>query len=232
MTFSTDGLSVGLVMPVHRDLPWQTCKSLVETQALFQAKNIPLGITMQAGSSVIEAARSRAAHAFLQTEHTRLFWIDSDIGWKPEDFLKLSLYSTVMDVVCGAYCSKSDDTPFMMAGFVGDTSNEYGCLEVKGLGLGFTCVRRNIMEELAAKSRKLKFPDIKDPIPHIFRCDTDNGEFRGEDVAFFSDVRALGYKVWLDPSVTLQHIGSKAYSASLLDIMLTEPVTSTSMPNP
>ena len=226
MKFSTDGLSVGLVMPVHRDLDWRVCKSLVETQALFQTKNIPFRITLQVGSSIIEAARSRAAHQFMQDDCTRLFWVDSDIAWKPADFLTLALYSTKkgMDVVCGAYCAKAEPPSFAFAGFEGQTSNEYGCLETKGLGLGFTCVHRKIIEELSAKAQKLKFPDMPDPIPHFFRCDTDNGEFRGEDIAFFSDVRALGYKVWLDPSVTLQHIGSKAYSASLLDMMLTEPV--------
>lgn len=221
-------------MPVHRDLPWQVVQSLCETLGLFQANGIPLAIQMQVGSSIIEAARSRAVHAFLQSDCTRLFWVDSDIAWAPDDFLKLALYSTKMDVVCGAYCAKQDDVQFALAGLVGDTSNEYGCLEVMGLGLGFTCVHRKIIEELSAMAPKLKFPDNPEPIPHIFRCDTTEGQFRGEDIAFFSDVIALGHKVWLDPKVKLRHIGNKAYSAQLFELMLTEPVAESNspMPNP
>lgn len=232
--FNTTGLSVGLVMPVHRDLPWQVVQSLIETQVIFQAHGIPLKIQMQVGSSIIEAARSRAVNGFLQTDATRLFWVDSDIAWAPDDFLKMALLSTKMDVVAAAYCTKSDDQQFALAGFNSDQSNEFGCLDCKGLGLGFTIVHRKIMEELAAKAPKLKFPDIKEPIPHIFRCDTTtSNEFRGEDIAFFSDVIALGYKVWLDPTIKLRHIGNKAYSARLIDIMQTEPaVPQPTMPNP
>ncbi len=211
-------------MPVHRDLPWQTVKSLVETQDVLRAKNIQLVIQMQVGSSIIEAARSKSVHEFLQGSCSRLFWVDSDIAWNPEDFLKLALYSTKMDVVCGAYCSKKDEPNFMIAGFASDTSNEYGCLEVLGLGLGFTCVHRKIMEELAAKSRRLKFPDVDVPVAHIFHCDTTGEEFRGEDIAFFNDVRSLGYKVWLDPTVQLKHIGNKAYSADFMAGLQTTPV--------
>lgn len=233
-TFNTAGLSVGLVMPVHRDLPWQVVQSLIETQVIFQTHGIPLKIQMQVGSSIIEAARSRAAHGFLQTDATRLFWVDSDIAWAPDDFLKMALLSTKMDVVCGAYCAKAEPVQFALAGLNSNVSNEYGCLDVKGLGLGFTIVHRKIMEELSAKAPKLKFPDMKDPIPHVFRCDTTtNNEFRGEDIAFFSDVIDLGYKVWLDPKITLRHIGNKAYSAQLFDIMQTEPAEpQPTMPNP
>ena len=51
----------------------------------------------------------------------------------------------------------------------------------------------------------------------IFRFDEPNGEARGEDIAFFADVCDLGYKVNLDPTVTLGHIGEKEFRASFLD---------------
>jgi hypothetical protein len=234
-TFSTAGLSVALVMPIHRDMNWLTAKSVVDTVTLFHSTKIPLTIIWQAGNSIIEAARSRATREFLKTDFTRLFWVDSDIAWEAADFLKLALYSTEMDVVCGAYCNKKDDGSFALSGFASNVSNERQCLEITGIGLGFACVNRKIMEELAAKAPRLKFPDVDEPVAHIFRCDSLGGEFRGEDMAFFSDVRALGYKVWLDPHVKLQHIGHKAYSASFIDCLVTEPVispTQPTMPNP
>lgn len=216
--FDLTGLSVGLVMPVHRDLPWQVVKSLIETQVLFQCKGIPLRITMQVGSSIIEAARSKSVHEFLQTDANRLFWIDSDIAWEPDDFLRLVVLSTKMDAVCAAYPSKKDPPVFMLGGLDDDgIENEWGCLAIIGAGLGFTVVNRTIIEQLVEKSPRLKFPDVNDPVAHVFRCDTTGNEFRGEDMAFFSDIRELGHKVWMDPTITLSHIGSHAYRASIMD---------------
>ena len=56
-----------------------------------------------------------------------------------------------------------------------------------------------------------------DPIPSIFRCDDEGGEARGEDFAFFADVRALGYDVCLDPRALLGHVGTKNYKRSVLE---------------
>ncbi len=55
------------------------------------------------------------------------------------------------------------------------------------------------------------------PIARIFRCDSDKGWFRGEDMAFFADVRALGYQTNLDPQIDLGHIGPKEYRGSILE---------------
>jgi len=114
---------------------------------------------------------------------------------------------------------------FMMDNLADDgVANEWGCIPTKGLGLGFSVIARPIIENLAARAPKLRFPGVDEPIPHLFRCDSIGDLFRGEDVAFFSDIRALGHKVWLDPSITLSHIGSKAYTASVLDHLIKEPL--------
>jgi hypothetical protein len=42
-----------------------------------------------------------------------------------------------------------------------------------------------------------------------FHADDPGGG--GEDVAFFADVRALGFKVWLDATINLGHVGAKVY---------------------
>jgi hypothetical protein len=38
-------------------------------------------------------------------------------------------------------------------------------------------------------------------------------------MAFFSDIRDLGYQVNIDPNVTLGHVGPKEYRASILDYL-------------
>lgn len=215
---SIQDVSVMLAMPTHRDIPVPTVVSLLETADLMRTKGIPFEIQMQVGGSIIETARSKVASLFLQSDKSRLFWVDSDIKWKADDFLRLLALSTKMPVVSGIYPSKSDPPLFFLSVEKSEVeTNEFGCFPVKGVGLGFTVIRRDVIESLAKDAPLLKFPDLPEPIPHIFRCDSENGEFRGEDMAFFADIRALGHPVFIDPSVTLGHVGSKTYTASIRD---------------
>lgn len=224
------GLSVMLMMPVHRDLPWQTVKSLIETHSLMQARGIPFNIQMQVGGSIIEAARSKGAYHFLKSDCNRLFWVDSDIEWGANDFLRLVAISSKLDVVGASYPFKREPTQFAMATgeLNGSESNELGCIPVTGFGMGFTVVSRAVIEELSKRSPVVRFPDVDEPIPHIFHCDISRGDFRGEDVAFFADIRALGITVYLDPTIALGHVGSKSYRGRIGDHLIpVQPETPT-----
>lgn len=222
---SLEGVSVFLAMPSHRDLHPYTAVSLLETQAMLMARGVPCDIEVQYGSSLVHHARSKAAHRFLSRDKNRLFWVDSDIVWKASDFIRLLALSTVMDVVAGVYPAKQDEPLFFVNADLGKdfVSNEYGCFSVDGLGLGFTCVTRPVMQALADRAPKCRFHDVgPEPIPHPFRCDdlkaSDGAlDARGEDIAFFHDLKALGHQVWLDPSVKLSHVGAKVYTASFLE---------------
>lgn len=219
------GVSTTLVMPCHRDLPVETVKSLIETQSLFQRRGYDFGIQMCQGSSDVVAARNWAVDQFLEGPGNRLFWVDSDMVWRAEDALRLVALSTVMDCVGATYVTKSDKLNFVLQlGGEEVAANEWGCVPINGIGLGFTIVTRSIIETLAAKSERLRRTDKPNPIAWIFRRDSLNGESRGEDMAFFSDIRGLGHTVWLDPSITLGHVGSKVYAASIKDHLIPKPV--------
>ena len=214
------GISVMLAIPVNRDLPWQTTQSLVETTIALHNRGIEFDVQFVVGSSIVEVARTKSASVFLKSNKTRLFMIDSDQAWKAADFMRLLALSTKMPVVVGAYPAKKDPPTFMLSPEdEAATTNEYGCLPIKGIGLGFTVVRRDIIEALSERAPKVVLPDSPDPIPHIFRCDIVDGVFRGEDMAFFADVRSLGHTVHLDPAVSVGHVGAKNYTADVRDAM-------------
>lgn len=212
-------VSVCLAMPAHRDIPVETVGSLLETCTALRDRNIAIDVVMNSGSSLVEAARSKAAHSFLQSDKTRLFWVDSDIVWRAEAFIRLLALSTKVDVVIGAYPAKKDPTTFFVnaAGQNNVETNDLGLLPNVGTGLGFACIQRHVMEKLAERAPKLRFPDLKEPIPHIFRCDSEDGSFRGEDMAFWADIRSLGIPVYLDPTIELGHHGSKTFRGTLAD---------------
>ncbi len=218
MKLSIAGVSVMLAMPTHRDLPPETVGSLLDTQAACIEYGVPLQVYFGKGSSLVHHSRSKIAWQFLQTSFNRIFWIDSDQAWRADAFLRLLALSTVKDVVCAAYPHRRDPPGFFLTPLGAEVeADEHGCIAVKELGLGFACVQRHVVEELAAKAPSARFSDVNDgqPIPHIFRMGIRDGFAVGEDCAFFEDVRGLGYSVHVDPTITLGHIGPKVFSGSL-----------------
>lgn len=216
MKFDLAGVKVMLVIPVNRDLPWQTAQSLVETVIELKDRGIDFSVQMIIGSSIIEVARSKAAGAFLKSDCNKLFMLDSDQSWKAKDFVRLLALSTEMDVVLAAYPAKRDPPTFLLSPIDGEVeSNQFGCIPIKGIGLGFTVVSREVMEKLAKDAPKVTFSDSPEVMAHIFRCDIVDGVFRGEDMAFFQDIRDHGYTVWMDLSVDVGHIGAKEYAGSI-----------------
>jgi len=213
-------VTISLVMPVNRPLPWQTAISMIETKSLLQSYGLDMIIQIIAGCSQVHNARNEAVSAFLESDKTRMFWIDSDIAWKADDFMRLVALSSQMDVICGVYPKKSDPIQFQVAAPVpgpDDEPNEFGCYSIGGTGLGFTIVARHVIEELAAKAPIVRYCDKN--MSYVFRGDdVVNGSVVGEDIAFFSDVRKAGHTVWFDPSLTLSHIGDKAYTASFAEM--------------
>ncbi len=218
MKVSMEGISVLLAMPVNRDLPAAVAMSLLRTQDLMRDHNIPMNIYMEVGGSLVHHSRTSLVHRFMQSDYTVLFQIDSDVIWEATDFLKFVALSTKMDVVCGSYPTKSLPPKFLLrTDKPGEAieSNEYGCLPIRGIGLGFTVCTRKVIEDLYNRAPKRIYPFSPDPVPRVFRCDEEGMEVRGEDMAFFADIRDLGYSVNLDPTVTLGHIGPHVYSASV-----------------
>ncbi len=221
MQFDLAGVSAYVAMPVFSDVPAATVRSLLETQAACNKQGIVLDIEMNVGSTVFHA-RSMAAHRFLQGDCTRLFMIDSDMVWTADDFFRLLALSTKMDCVSATYTARTDPPRFYV-GLDSTTveANEYGCIPINGVGLGFTVVSRALVQKLSDEAPRITFPVTMpgEVVPKIFRFDEPNGEARGEDMAFFSDVRAAGFQPWLDLGIELGHVGAKEYRAKFSDYL-------------
>lgn len=218
-TFNIKGISVLLAMPAHRDISPYTVCALLQTQEALWEKGIPYELKMYTGGSCITVARSKITAEFLKGDHTKLFFIDSDMVWKPEDVMRMIALSAVMHVVCAPYTARCDPPQFLMSLPEEFEANEYGCFPIEGVGLGFTIVSREVIEKLAAKAQKLRFSAQGELVPHIFRFGSFGDEWMGEDIGFFEDIRALGYEVNLDPTIVLGHIGTKTYQAAFMDML-------------
>jgi hypothetical protein len=170
-----------------------------------------------ATKQVIQWARDEVLDMFLKSDANRLFWIDSDMVWNVKDFMRLLALSTKRDIVCGAYPAKVEQPTFYVLHDQqeGMTKGKYGLLEIHGIGLGFTVMTRKACEAIAKDAPRVRDALGNKEMAGVFRIDTVGGERRGEDMAFFADLRKLGFKVWLDPEVSLGHMGMKKYTGSI-----------------
>jgi hypothetical protein len=200
-------------MPCGATVPWQTALSLARTTRFAAQNGVPLDLCVTAGGSVVSEARNLVLNSFMSTKADILLWIDSDIEWSVADFVSITQAAHVVDVVCATYPAKTTSLPFIVKQPDPDSVevNGLGLVKIDGTGLGFCAVTRKVLEKLVERAGRVDIGLEKD-VPDVFRIDrtvTDGRRTaRGEDMAFFADVRELGCDVWLDPTIQLGHAGN------------------------
>lgn len=196
-------------------------------------------VRIRSGESLVTRARNEAtAHFLAQKQHTHLFWIDADIGFTPDQALRLLLADR--DVVTGVYPLKRID----WAGEIpaGLTQQEFltralrypvntrdgalaevdsdGFLEVDEAPTGFMCIRRSVLETMIERMPELRYvPDAPPESPLHGYChrffdvmvEPETNRYLSEDYAFCRRWRDLGGKVYVDARSKLSHHGSYTY---------------------
>jgi hypothetical protein len=225
-------LSVCIGFPCVPNIPWQTARSLVRTVQSCEHNGVPCRVEFVGNCPYVTSARSLVLDAFLKGDASLLFWIDNDVVWEPQDFFKLLRLSEKMDIISGIYPLKTEQKQFVVLhpDLRNFEINQYGMIKVLGLGLGFTVMTRAVLERFATTK-----PLVSDvgrggaPMHDAFRLDTIPGEhehptMRGEDMAFYADLRELGYDIWMDPTLQLGHVGNYVHRADPVEALRLEHV--------
>lgn len=216
-------MSVLIALPCYGGLVSEkTCSSLFNLGKTFVRAEVPHGILTLANSSLISQGRSKIANFFMNnSDHEYLFFLDSDVGFDPNDVLKLLSYKK--DIVCGAYPMKS--IPLKWNYVVSMPLTQDGPLtKIDSIGMGFVMIHRRVFETMnRAYGDELKyFPEMEGsnypPTEkefhnsyHYFLEMKENGHYCAEDISFFRRANSLGFDVWLDNEIHLSHIGSHVF---------------------
>ena len=214
------GLSVCVGIPAGRDFHPFTVRSLLSTQEMCLKHGVPFQAVFVTGSSVIQWARDETIALFMETTANRLFWIDSDIKWEPEDFMRLLAISKHNEVVCASYPAKTETPTFFMKHDETEpmVMDKFNTLPILGAGLGFAVMNRTVIEEICNNAPLLYDEVSGKSIHEIFRVGRNaEGKRQGEDMAFFEDIINLGYRISLDVSIQLGHIGCKVYEGNIMN---------------
>lgn len=196
---------------------WYT-NSLMNTIKLAAAHNVEIIPIWVSFDALIQRARNDTIALALHQDCDELIWIDTDIEWEPEWFFKLLDYP--VDVVGGTYPKKGEIEQYVYS--LGNNSGTIdpttGLLEVAGLGTGFLRFSRKACQWLWDNSEPYNEPE-KDNMHKrwIFDVVIKNADMISEDIWVCKRLTEEGgFKIYLDPTMTCNHIGGKKYKGNFL----------------
>ena len=86
-----------------------------------------------------------------------------------------------------------------------------------GTGLGFVCIKREIIEKFAEDCEAYNHKELKG-LKNIFKVGVKDNRYFGEDIWFFEDLyNKYNQPVWIHPLVSPVHVGRKDYDYKLKD---------------
>lgn len=208
-------------------------ESVVRLIPLAAAAGIPLRFDT-ASDSLITRARNDIVARFLDDEAaTHLFFVDADIGFAPDQFFRL--LAANRPVTAAAYPLKRyawdagrPADPAKLLGYcmnvLPGAAEEEGFAEALDAGTGFMCIRRDVLEVMAATNPDLSYtpdmPGTEGQRNNFLFFDTMVEERDGarrylsEDYAFCRRAQRAGFKVWVDLRSTLDHVGPETFRGS------------------
>jgi FkbM family methyltransferase len=187
---------------------------VVFVQSLLRTVLDP-GVQMEFGwfcDPSVARARNILTANFLSSACTHLLFIDTDIGFGPEDVSRIASHQE--SLVGGMYPLKtpSPEVQWCNNGLEGDSPvRADGLREVRYIGTGFMCIRRDVFEKMiSADGASIHYR--QDYPPHreeyaFWREGPHGGRYLTEDWLFCQRWLELGGQVFADTRVVLRHAG-------------------------
>jgi GT2 family glycosyltransferase len=189
-------------------------KSLVATTELLNDLGISYGFLNKYSSFIPSARELTATDTYHHNWETRtigsgkytyrkIFWIDSDIEWSPDDFLHL--YNSEQPIISGLYQTSPDGR---VAVHYPDSEGRPTAVnkiefllhdepvEVGGVGFGFVAMKYGVFETMERPwfgIRKVQLEGV-DFLTNV-----------GEDYSWCRGAQESGFKIYVDPKVKVRH---------------------------
>jgi hypothetical protein len=170
------------------------------------------------GWSCISQGRSKIIYdAIYRRKFEEVLWIDSDIDFNPDDVEKIRSYN--LPIVGAAYPMKG--WPIMTFNPINEKEITFDkikgkLIEVKALATGFLFIKAEVFHTM---KEKLNLPVCNTSFsaetipffqPQIWE-ENGNNYYLGEDFSFCYNASKCGYKIILDSTIKLGHIGKYTY---------------------
>lgn len=190
-----------------------TMTSLLQFVLIAQKYGLNWSLDTMANESLVQRARNNLMAKMMTNQHaTHFMFIDSDIRFDPTSILQM--IAADKDIIAGLYPKKG--YPISLNLNVNQETKLQGPLfTVDTAATGFLMFKRKVYEDLIAAHPDSKYVDDvglgKQYEPNmyaIFDCVIDDkGHYLSEDWTFCRRAKAIGYEIWADSRVILNHIG-------------------------
>jgi hypothetical protein len=217
--------------PVARAPALEYTVSYADTAVHLERTGITLWSHFVIGSSNLPRARNELVARFLASGCTDLIFVDDDMGWKPEAMVRL--LASEQPVIAGVGRKRVDvpntDRDVWCVSFLEDAQRRLhqdamGAIEVEAVGTAFMKIERAVFETMIAAHPAWKRAGhdgmsaaVKAQYYRFFAFGDEDE--RGEDFVFCREWRALGGNVFIDPTITLAHVGAKAWTGCIGEMM-------------
>lgn len=189
--------------------------SLMNTIRMSQSRGVEITPMWVSFDALIQRARNDTIHIAVEGNFDDLIWIDSDIEWNPEWFFKLLDYE--QDVVGGTYRKKGDKEEYVVRKTdKSPIDSDTGLLEVSGLGTGFVKMSKKAIRYLWDNSNSYIDPKDNKERRMVFDVVIENNDMISEDITAFFKLSRGGFKIWLDTSMTCNHIGPYKFQGNFV----------------
>ena len=187
--------------------------SLVNTIRMSYEKETIVVPVYMAYDSLVQRARNDLVRLAIEEDFDDLIFIDSDVEWDPAWVFKLLEYPE--DVVGGTYPKKTDEPQFPVHALKDGMKLEDGLIEVDGMPTGFLKISRDALKKVWDASAE--YQNEGRTCRMVFDIQVQDGQLVSEDIVFCRKWQDLGGKVYLDPTMTCNHVGTKKYSGNFME---------------
>lgn len=184
------------------------------------------GIDIQIGSicgcSVVSRARNLLVKDMLDSGCTDLLFIDSDINFEPDAVFRLLAWTSdpKKGIVAGVPRVRDVNKTYIADLNYDDnlqlTMNGMGLVRAERVATAFMMVRRDVFTDMMAAHPDWEYLDKRcdKVVPALFDFMLTDEGYIGEDFLFCDRAREIGYEVWIDPTISLGHMGVQEYEGN------------------
>ena len=176
----------------------------------------------ESGSGIIADCRSEIVSKFLESDAETLVFVDSDVAWEKGKLVQLIDYP--VDFAAGVYPQRKEPIEYSVRW---DQSKKElwavdGLLEVEAVPFGFVKLTRSMLEKMVEHYSDLNYIHRKGKACALFDPYWKDGYKFGEDFSFCMRWKDMGGKIWIDPEVSMAHMGVKTYTGHIGDHLRNE----------
>lgn len=186
--------------------------SVIQTIKLAARHGIDVAPILMSYDALVQRARNDIVKLALENDFDDLLMIDDDEEWDPAHAIALLQHQ--VDVVGAAVRKKTDDAELYNVKAAslplqGDATRKLWIVDA--IGTGFLRLTRRALGALWNCSEEY-LDDYGQHCRMVFNVGVIGGRLWGEDTFMCQKLTQAGFKIHVDPTITVAHIGMKKYS--------------------